>query len=198
MNSRQQKTTEGKPFAKTKERLLAARLLAEDFLSDERIAAEVGINRTTLHNWKKNPDFQGWVADFQEDIYQKMMRLPIAKKTSRIAKLNEMERRLQLIIDERADANIDAPGGKSGYLAKSIKSVGYGKQTQVVEEVAFDAPLFKEQRAILEQAAKELGQLTDKTELTGAGGGPLVITELVVDRSAAKPLSDEDAEILED
>jgi hypothetical protein len=41
----------------TKKREKAAQLVAEDVLSDEKIAAEVGIGRSTLARWKADLRF---------------------------------------------------------------------------------------------------------------------------------------------
>jgi hypothetical protein len=55
-----------------------------------------------------------------------------------------------------------------------LKSVGGGEYAQMVDEYEVDAGLLKELRAHEEQAARELGQWTDKATL-GNSGGPLII-----------------------
>ena len=62
-----------------------------------------------------------------------------------------------------------APGMETGLVVRSYKVAG----GSMVEEFTFDAALLKELRGHEEQAAKELGQWTEKRELTGASGSPL-------------------------
>jgi len=49
------------PISSPKQR--AAVLVAADELSDEQIAAAVGITRRTLTAWKRRPDFAALVGD---------------------------------------------------------------------------------------------------------------------------------------
>ena len=65
-----------------------------------------------------------------------------------------------------------SPVVKSGYLVRTIKIIGSGRNQEVVEEYAFDAALARERRATAEQAAKELGQWVDKGDIT-SGGEPI-------------------------
>lgn len=179
-----QNELEGKPFAWTKKSTEAAVLLAEDDLNDGRIAETVGTSLSTLKRWKQHPEFLTRVADNVKELEAEALRAVVNSRRKRQKRYADMDRRLQLIIEEREADYADAPGGKSGYIVQQKKSVGYGKNTQIVDEFAFDSALFREQRALMEQAAKDGGQWTEKAEVTGANGGPVRIREVVIDRTA--------------
>lgn len=83
-------------------------------------------------------------------------------------------------LDERDDRYPDGPpllpGVTTGVLARGMKAVG----RMAVETWEYDAALLSEMRgidaalmALSKQAAQELGQWTEKRELTGKNGGPL-------------------------
>jgi hypothetical protein len=67
----------------------------------------------------------------------------------------------------------EAPGGETGLLTKKLKVIGFGENAELVAEYSVDTGLLKELRAHEEQAARELGQWADKTEISGPGGGPV-------------------------
>lgn len=168
-------------------RLKAARLIAANDMDRDRIAEEVGVKRSTLDSWNAHPKFKSKVAEFLEEIEQQMLRLPISKRHIRVARLQGLQERLQIVLDDRQEAYIKEEqviGGRSGAIVKQTKTVGAGKEARVIEEYAFDAAIFREIRAIDEQAAKELGQWIDKGELTGKNGSPLMMTEVVIDMSS--------------
>lgn len=169
----EQKRTE---FDWTEERHLAAQLLAEDELSDATIAERCGVGRTALSGWKKHPTFAARVKEITEAIGAAGLHRAIAKRAARVRVLDEQLSRLQRIIDERADDPDmeDVPGGKTGLLVRRIKGIGSREQFREVEEYEVDAALLREIREHMKQAAQELGQWTEKQELTGKDGSPLV------------------------
>jgi hypothetical protein len=59
------------------------------------------------------------------------------------------------------------PGGRTGLVVRQLKQVGSGMSAKTVEEFAVDVGTIKEIRGLHEQAAKELGQWVDKTEIGG-------------------------------
>lgn len=184
-----------KPFPWNAKSIKAAVLVAEDDMNDERIAEAVGTSHYTLGKWKSHPEFKERVALNLEALERAMLRLPIAKKRKRVQQLDDMNRRLMLLVEDREAAyaeDKDVIGGRTGLVVKQTRLLGTGKDARIVEEFAFDRPVVMELRATQEQAAKELGQWVDKGEITGANGSPLIITEIVIDRSNAAPESDED------
>ena len=89
----------------------------------------------------------------------------------------EMLHRLWRVVLERAaDPEMTGvPGGRSGFIARQVKAVGAGANQRIVSEYVVDVALSRELRGVLEQAAKELGQWTERQELTGKDGGALSI-----------------------
>jgi hypothetical protein len=124
----------------------AAALCAEDELTDEEIAASVGISRTTLHRLKYEPLFLDKRVECLDMLHQKSLA----------------------VIQARADAMPDdAPGTNTGLMVRQVKQIGTGPNAVTIEEFQIDAALMKEIRAIQEQAAAELGQKVDKVAVTG-------------------------------
>ncbi len=161
----------------------AAVLLAEDELSDELIAAGVGVSRQTLARWKKQPDFAAHVGDNVGRIQAGMLKLAIAKKHKRLQALDTLhDKALQVIHDRAArhaeelrDADSPVTATKrlfgdntpaeaaTGLLVKQESVNNSGMKTV---NWAVDTRLIKEIRALHEQAAKELGQWIEKGEKT--------------------------------
>jgi hypothetical protein len=129
----------------------------------------------------------------------------IANKQNRLNDYEEIRRRLWQIADERkaeyekveeATKNLpeqgltaifgqrSAPaGGTSGFIVRQVKVIGQGRNQQVVEEFAADTALANQILAVNRQAAQELGEWSEKKQVTGANDGPI---ELKVAESAAE------------
>jgi hypothetical protein len=138
----------------TKQRETAAKLAAEDTQTDTQIAATV-----------KN----------------------------RVAAQNDRWQRMQRLIDAAAeDPDLaDIPGGDTGMLVRTAKLVKvYGsipssggeaeslqsaKREVLLYEYVRDTSISAEMRALEKQAAQELGQWTEKQEVTGKDGKPIAV-----------------------
>lgn len=156
-----------KSLPKLTERLeKAARLLAEDALSDEQIAAECGVSRTALAKWKKKEVFAARVNAISEQYAERALKHGIARRERRLAILNGLHDKMLQVIEERAvDPEFaDIPGGTTGLVTKNLKGIGKGEDFRVVEVYEVDTGTLKEIRGTQEQAAKELGQWVDKQE----------------------------------
>jgi len=155
------------PFGWNEKRERAAVMLAADEVSDARIAEACGINEVTLNVWKKHPEFAERVRDETAAIRTGALRYAIAKKHRRIGKLNEIAERMEGAIDARAAeaaADPDAPAeARTGLFSRKTVMSASGKERR---DYVFDAQLVREYRATLEQAARELGQLVDRSEVT--------------------------------
>lgn len=169
----------GTAFEWTDQREEAALLVAEDRLSDEQIAEKCSIGRTTLHRWKLEPAFAGRVEEHRTLWREELKRRGIADRQNRVDALNDRWRRLQQVIDERGtDPTMEGvPGGKTGLLVRQQRALGSGEFMQVVEEFSVDTGMLKEIREHEKQAAQELGQWTEKQDLT-SGGKPVVFKVL--------------------
>ena len=152
----------------------AASLLALGQLADTNVAAQVGVDRNTLWAWKKVPDFAKEVRSLADFIRESITEEGIAVKANRIANLNERHRRLKQIVDERAeyfasheDPEVrDAPGVTTGLLIQQKRVVGTGRTAIEVTEYVVDTALLRETRSIEEHTAREMGQWTDKQEVS--------------------------------
>lgn len=148
-------------------------MVAEDRLSNEEIAREIGITRQALDKWKIQPAFRSRVEELRETLRTAIIAEGIANRQNRVDALNDRWRRMQSVIDARAatpppkawhsddgSESIDVPGWETGLLTEVVRKVG-----DVVEfRYEIDAMILKELRAHEEQAAKELGQWVEKSD----------------------------------
>lgn len=156
-------------FIWTSRREKAARLVAEDELSNEQIAAEVGVKRQSLDRWKQHPDFRARVVSILVDIRAAILQEGIAIRENRIKALNERHARMRQVIAERAEApeTLDVAGGRTGLIVHNVKGVGKGDDFQLIDLYEVDTGLLKELREHEKQAAQEVGQWTEKREVLG-------------------------------
>lgn len=160
-------------FRWTAQREKAALLLAEDRLIDEEIAKKIGVDRRTLTNWRQDLEFQARITEHVEAFKQAVRSRGIACLERRVDALSDRWDRMRQVIEERAEElGGECAGGGTGLLVKQMKTLGSGPAAQVVEEYAVDTGLLRELREHEKQAAQELGQWTDKADVT-SGGTPL-------------------------
>lgn len=158
MADQPQKDTEsGWSWTSPKQR--AAALLAEDELTDEEIADEVGVIRRTIARWKLVPEFAARVRELADDLGGVARRYAIGRKSRRMREMDRRWRAMRAVIDERAASPemLGVPGGSSGLLVRTVKVVGSGPAAQTVEEFAVDTGLLREIREVEKQAAAEAG-----------------------------------------
>ena len=104
------------------------------------------------------------IRELPETLSAGTIALEISSRNARVQMLQNRWDRMRRVIDERAasPAFADVPGGTTGLLVKDYK----GKDAdQPVYKV--DTRLLAELRAHEKQAAEELGQWSEKRELTG-------------------------------
>ena len=153
-------------FEWNKKREDAAYLVANDEISDEAIAEQLKIGRTTLFRWKKHPVFAARVNEIVGIQRQVILSRGIADKVKRVEQQNDRWKRMRRVINERA-AEYEGKkiaGGESGLLVRTFKIVGTGPGAYEVEEFAVDTGLLRELREIEKQAAQEVGDWTEKHE----------------------------------
>lgn len=156
----------------TRKQAHAAARVAEDQQTDAQIAAAVGVSAVTLWKWKQRPDFATRVEEHKARWAAEIEQEGIANRQNRVNALNDRWELMQQVIEARAaDATMTGPGHETGLLVRTYKP---GKFRNV-EEYRVDAALLAELRAHELQAARELGQLVEKRELTGKDGGPLEV-----------------------
>lgn len=140
------------------------------------------LHRTTLKNWAVAFGWQARLAEIAEVERQAIVAKGIAEKQNRIDAYNDRWRRMQQVIAERAeDIELqDVAGGKTGLIVHNVKGVGKGEDFQLIDLYEVDTGLLKELREHEKQAAQELGQWTEKKDLT-TNGQPLRFT-ISIDR----------------
>lgn len=177
----------------------AAKLAADDALTNEQIAASVGVTRQAVDYWRAAPEFQARVAEIVAAYAEAIKGEGIANVKNRVAAQNDRWQRMQRIIDQRAlDPSLaDIPGGDTGLIVRTAKLVKvYGsipssgdeaeslqsaKREVLVYEYAADTGLAAEMRATEKEAAEQLGQRVAKQEVTGKGGKPISIASAAFD-----------------
>jgi hypothetical protein len=128
-------------------------------------------------------------------LHAAIVREGLTAKQTRVAGMQERHRRMWQLLEARAAAGTQAkeaeagtdaadtvlrtlfgrgalpPGVETGLLVKTVKQVG----KVLEEEWAVDTGLLSEMRATEKQVAQELGEWTEKRELSGKDGAPLRI-----------------------
>jgi hypothetical protein len=182
----------------------AAQLVADDRLSNEQIAARMGVTRQAMDLWKLDPAFKARVAEIVEAARAEALRCGVAVKAERIRGYQDRYQRMRALLDARAamgqrlvaalqgEGDADRylrslfgkgelpPGLETGLLVKTVKVVG--KVTE--EEWSVDTGLLSEMRATEKQAAQEMGDWTEKREVAGPGGGPQLVQVVYDDPDA--------------
>lgn len=157
-------------FEWTEQRVEAAALVAQDALTDEEIASNLGIDRRTLTRWKGEAEFRQRVGEIVKETHERIVARGIAEKQNRIDALNRRWKLMDDVIRQRAENLTDvAGGGNTGLLVRQVKGAGSGEAFRLIEEYAVDTGLLKELREHEKQAAQELGQWTEKSDLTSNG-----------------------------
>ncbi len=147
----------------------AALLLAIDELTDEAIIEKLDIARTSLYEWKKNEEFRSRIDVHIAEFRARVRRRGIAIIENRVSHLQRRHDLLNQIIRERGRSPEMAivPGGTTGLIVHQVKGVGKGEDFQIIDEYVLDASLLRELREHEKQAAQELGQWTEKQDLSG-------------------------------
>jgi hypothetical protein len=168
-------------FRWTGRRHEAAQLLADAELPDWEIAGQLGIGRATLSRWKAAPGFAARVKQIADELGAVALRYAIGRRARRVAWLDDRHKEMLQIIAERAAAPEmqGVPGGTTGLLCRTVKSIGSGPSAREVEEYEVDTALLKEMREHLKQAAVELGQWSEKADVTVGPSQQVVVVELV-------------------
>ncbi|MGI8746553.1 MAG: phBC6A51 family helix-turn-helix protein [Bryobacteraceae bacterium] len=175
-------------FRWTDKRERAAVLVAADELKDEQIAREVGITRDSLARWKRDPEFQERLREITAAFREAVLSSGIAKIENRTkARHNRWIAMLKLIVARAADPSMQqVPGGETGLLVRQVKSIGFGRDSQIVEEYVTDTGLLRALETIEIAAAQDLGQFAEKHEFSGPDGGPIPIMALDLIINAAE------------
>ena len=161
-------------FIWTKQRIEAARLLADDSLTDEQVADTLGLHRRTITSWKAVPEFAEKIAAIVAATEARILQTGIARKVNRVKALDRRWEGMKQVVAERAAAPEmqSIPGGKTGLLVikeaewVEVKQAdGSSKAVLVPLEVAVDTGLLKELRELEKQAAQVTWSVARQTRL---------------------------------
>ena len=177
---------ESDTFRWTAQKEGTARLVAEDTLSDEKIAETMGIDRRTLTRWKNHPEFQSRVKEHLEAMRQAILRTGIADLVNRVQRADKHRNLILQIFDARAKAAKREAERNRLFENRFNESIEEsmavmlrpleefeacpGMMTGLIvrkpvglhgEVFSLDIPALKELRAMEMQIAKELGQLSE-------------------------------------
>jgi hypothetical protein len=155
-------------FAWSQQREDAAQLVADDRLSNDAIAAQVGISAKQLERWKLNPEFAARVDKHIALWRERVRRQGLALKERRIESLIADFSSTDVILAERGAQNEQAVserdpyagGSRTGFITRDFK--GKDADTPVY---SFDAALMRERRELRRQIAQELGEWADERRL---------------------------------
>ena len=159
----------------------AAIYLAEGHLSERQIAQELSIARSTLQEWKQEPDFQDVQAEYEHQIRAECLSLSIANKFDRLQTLDMLYRKGKQIIQSRAErysaelavddavnatrrifGDVTPPEAATGMLVRTETVNASGMKTV---NWSYDNALAKDLKDTEKQAAQELGQWEEKASV---------------------------------
>lgn len=151
--------------------------MAEDRLTNEQIATEIGLTRQSIDAWKLAPEFQARVAQIVADVRAAVLARGIADKQNRLDLYEDIKTRLVQVVAERAadPTMAGVPGGRTGMLVRGYKSIGSGESARTLEEYEVDGGLAREIREYAKQAAIEVGDWAERRELSGKDGGAIAL-----------------------
>lgn len=116
-----------------------------------------------------------------DDQLSNIKRQGIQLQQNRIDGLAERHRLMLQVIEERAaELEHKTAGGGTGLLVEKVKETKFGPRY----EYAVDTGLLRELREHEKQIAQELGEWTEKSELSGPNGGAIPIIGIEVARPA--------------
>jgi hypothetical protein len=130
--------------------------------------AESGADQSACRLLKK-PGVEKRVRELQAEIGAKLDKRTIRDLNERLNEYQTRWDKMRTVTQERAEAPEmqDVPGGRTGLLVRTIKSIGSGEKATTVEEFAVDTGLLREIRELELQVSKELGQFVEKHDVTG-------------------------------
>jgi hypothetical protein len=162
--------TEIVPFVWNAEKEEAAQLVAEDKLTDPKIARRAKVSERTLYRWKVHPEFAARVAEHRAEYARIVRSRGIAIVENRVEAYNERWILMKTVITSRAarhakrrkEGHDDTP--EEALTGLVILEKTFGKNG-VTEKWLVDTGLLAELRNHEQQAAKELGQWEEKSRV---------------------------------
>ena len=113
-----------------------------------------------------NANVRARIKELSETIAEATIKRTAGERSARVAVLDDTFARLLRVIEARSQdkSMASVPGGKTGLLVRTVKSVGHGPRSTIVEEYSVDVATLRELRETAKQAAIELGQWLEQQE----------------------------------
>lgn len=143
---------------------------AADGLSNYAIAERLGVHPTTVLRWTYRPEYQRLAKEIHAATHADVLRMAVARKAQRVIRLQQRWIQLQRITDDRgqwfSENRPEVAGGATGLLVERLKVVGSGPHARTEPEYEVDEALLRAERDIAKMAAQELGQWSEKVDIT--------------------------------
>lgn len=105
--------------------MAAAALVAADHLSDERIAAQIGVSVRTLYGWKRRTEFADEVDRIRDELRANAVATGIALREQRLLDIDWRRGLLKQIVRARAQSGSvpASQGGDTGLMVRKVAIV---------------------------------------------------------------------------
>jgi hypothetical protein len=116
-----------------------------------------------------NADVRSRVSELRQEIESSFVRLQIAERLQRLEAIQDRWDRVRAAITARAREDYDAMM-KTGVVCRKLRTVGHGKDAQIVPEYEIDTAAIEALNSIEKRAAIETGQEVDRSDINLRGG----------------------------
>ena len=149
----------------TKPKELAAKLLAEDELTDDQIAERCGVVRRSLAKWKVHPEFKVRVSQNVDAYRKRILSSGLAVRENRVKLLERLALGHVQVLDERAarpgfDDSKKIPGGRTGLVVLQYR--GQDPNGNALIEQMVDTGIVQSLRLTLAQISDEVKPLGEQ------------------------------------
>jgi len=120
---------------------------------------------------RRNHSISFRIDELQNQVVAQVVKQEITERNARVSALQDRWQRMRRIIDERAAEPIMATvaGGRTGLLAHTKKAIG----AEVYDLFEIDVAMLREMRGIEQQAAQEMGQWQERSQVAQVWDGRL-------------------------
>src|ERR1041385_8970565 len=109
----------------TQAKILAARLVAEDKLSNAQIGRKCGVTARCIEKWKRKPEFLAEVASHKKAWKEQVLAEGLSDRAFRIKEAQaDYDKLGQIIVERGKDPSMKGgPGGKTGLITRTLQSL---------------------------------------------------------------------------
>jgi phage terminase small subunit len=113
-----------------------------------------------------NADVRSRIAELRAENSAEFLRLAVTEREQRLLSIQERFEGLRQARLARAAGDYDAMM-RTGFVIRTLRSIGSGKDAQIVEEYEIDTALVEAMNSVEKRAAIETGQEQENVNLTG-------------------------------